>query len=130
MGSSDVTLYAVWTDMVLWLRAKGNATDSSGLGHNGGAYPWGSSLNFDAGKYGQAFSFNGTNMVAVTVSSSLNFGGGAFSGSLWIKTTSTTDAYLAGNHIPGIDNFSWSVCETKWRRHHILCHPVNRCFGK
>jgi predicted Ser/Thr protein kinase len=70
------------TGLVAWWAAEGNAADSSGTND-------GSPVNgagFDAGKVGQAFSFNGANQyIQVPDSSDWDFGTREFTIELWAK---------------------------------------------
>ena len=75
----------------LWLQADGNANDSSANRINAALI---NGVGFATGRSGQAFAFNGSDMVQVPYKILL-YGNGDFSGVLWLKTTS--GGFLAGN---------------------------------
>ncbi len=91
---------------VLWLRAEGDALDSSSY-HNDGNLVNG--VTFTEGKFGQAFEFNQTNQVRIPSNSSLNFGSGDFSGYLWFKSYGSGYLFLVDSDLTGVGNSSWFV---------------------
>ena len=91
---------------VLWLTAEGNAADSSGH-HNDGSLING--VTFTEGRFGQGFAFNGSGMVKIADSSSLNFGSGEFSGFLWFRQDGGGYFYLVDSDRPMNNNSSWFI---------------------
>jgi len=76
--------------LMAWYKFDGNANDSSGNGRHGTAT---GAPTYTAGKFGQAITLDGSSYVVITGYKGI-LGGGAFSITAWVKSTSTGDVTM------------------------------------
>ncbi|MFK7770439.1 MAG: LamG domain-containing protein [Mariniblastus sp.] len=107
-------IFLAWThgnsaraDLVMHLAGDGDAIDQTGNGHNGTL----SGASFGTGKFGQAFSFTGTNDV-VTVNASSDLEPTDFSVAMWINTNDSSSGIkllMDSSHGSSNGPFGWAV---------------------